>query len=293
MNLLPYSVYKQLGLGELKPTKVTLQLADRSIKVPKGMIEDVLIKIRDFVFPMDFIILETELVSNPRGQIPLILGQPFLATSNVIINCRDGMMKLSFGNMMVELNIFHSGKPHSDESDQPLDLNFIQDTLGDKNASPVDEDPLALCLAHFGLDFDVEGSIQEVNALLESVPYFSLDTWTPESSPPSAFECLDQPPIKPWSSDEDQSCLVVAMPLEPEPPEHFMEDILESFDVGVPCMFDEYPWSKVLWCTEKRVRNLLSHMSWAHYTHKTLREPQFEKLVYETPPPNVTFYVEF
>ena len=43
VNLLPYSVYKQLGLGELKPTSITLSLADRSIKIPKGIVEDVLI----------------------------------------------------------------------------------------------------------------------------------------------------------------------------------------------------------------------------------------------------------
>ncbi|XP_063947519.1 uncharacterized protein LOC135152037 [Daucus carota subsp. sativus] len=60
VNLFPYSVYQALGLGELRQTNVTLQLADRSGKIPKGMIEDVLIKVRDFVFPVDFVVLETE-----------------------------------------------------------------------------------------------------------------------------------------------------------------------------------------------------------------------------------------
>jgi hypothetical protein len=60
VNLLPYSVYLQLGLGELKPTSMTLQLADRSVKVPWGIIEDVLIKVDKFYFPMDFIVLDTE-----------------------------------------------------------------------------------------------------------------------------------------------------------------------------------------------------------------------------------------
>ena len=67
VNLLPYSVYEQLGLGELKPTKVTLQLADRSVKVPRGIVEDVLIKVGDFVFPVDFIVLETQPVPTLRG----------------------------------------------------------------------------------------------------------------------------------------------------------------------------------------------------------------------------------
>ena len=58
-NLLPYSVYQQLGLGVLNPTKCTLQLADRCVKVPMGELEDVLIKVGDFIFPVDFVVLET------------------------------------------------------------------------------------------------------------------------------------------------------------------------------------------------------------------------------------------
>ena len=74
VNLLPYSVYLQLGLGELKPTTVTLQLADRSMKKPMGIIEDVLIKVDKFYFPMDFIVIDTELVHDVVNQIPVILG---------------------------------------------------------------------------------------------------------------------------------------------------------------------------------------------------------------------------
>jgi hypothetical protein len=74
VNLLPYLVYLQLGLGELKPTSMTLQLADRSVKVPRGIIEDVLIKVEKFYFPVDFIVLDTEPVQNVGIQIPVILG---------------------------------------------------------------------------------------------------------------------------------------------------------------------------------------------------------------------------
>jgi hypothetical protein len=74
VNLLPYLVYLQLGLGELKPTSMTLQLADRSVKVPRGIIEDVLIKVDKFYFPVDFIVLDTEPVQNVGIQIPVILG---------------------------------------------------------------------------------------------------------------------------------------------------------------------------------------------------------------------------
>ena len=67
VNLLPYLVYLQLGLGELKITSMTLQLADRSVKRPRGIIEDVLIKVDKFYFLVDFIVIDTELVHNVRS----------------------------------------------------------------------------------------------------------------------------------------------------------------------------------------------------------------------------------
>ena len=90
VNLLPYFVYEQLGLGELKPTSITLSLADRSVKIPRGIIEDVLVQIEKLYYPMDFVVLDTNLSTKGTNYIPIILGRPFLATSNVIINCRNG-----------------------------------------------------------------------------------------------------------------------------------------------------------------------------------------------------------
>ena len=112
MNLLPYSVYKNLGLGELKPTNITLSLADRSVKIPKGIVEDVLVKIDKFYYPVDFVVLDTEPIANEPNHVPIILGRPFLATANAIINCWNGVMQLTFGNMTLELNIFHMNNKH-------------------------------------------------------------------------------------------------------------------------------------------------------------------------------------
>ena len=107
VNLMPYLVYIQLGLGELKPTNITLSLADRSVKIPKGIVEDVLVKIDKFYYPVDFVVLDTEPMASEPNHVPIILGRPFLATANAIINCRNGVMQLTFGNMTLELNIFH------------------------------------------------------------------------------------------------------------------------------------------------------------------------------------------
>ena len=85
-------MYQQLRLGELKPTTITLSLVDRSIKIPKGTVEDVLIQVDKFYYPVDFVVLDTEPIAVGVNHVPIILGRPFLATFNAIINCRDGVM---------------------------------------------------------------------------------------------------------------------------------------------------------------------------------------------------------
>ena len=112
VNLLPYSMYKQLRLGELKPTSITLSLADRSIKILKGTVEDVLIQVDKFYYPVYFVVLDTEPTVVEANYVPIILGRPFLSTSNAIINCRNGVMQLTFENMTLEFNIFHLSKKH-------------------------------------------------------------------------------------------------------------------------------------------------------------------------------------
>ena len=112
VSLLPYSVYTQLGLGELNPTSITLSLANRSIIIPKGTVEDVLIQVDKFYYSIYFVVLDTEPIAMGTNYVPIILGRPFLATSNAIINCRNGVMQLTFRNMTLDLNIFHLRKKH-------------------------------------------------------------------------------------------------------------------------------------------------------------------------------------
>ena len=82
INLMPFSVYRKLGLGEMKQTTISLQLADRSIKYPRGITEDVLVKVDKFIFPVDFVVLDME----EDQEVLLILGQPFLATRRALID---------------------------------------------------------------------------------------------------------------------------------------------------------------------------------------------------------------
>ena len=128
VNLLPYSVYVDLGLGELEPTNITLQLADRSVKIPRGIVKDVLVQVDKFYFPVDFVVLDTQPVVNQGTQFPVILGRPFLATANAIIHCRGGLMTLSFGNMTVNLNIFNVIKGMGDEEDM-CEINMVDSVV--------------------------------------------------------------------------------------------------------------------------------------------------------------------
>ena len=120
VNLLPYSMYKQLGLGELKPTDITLSFADRSVKIPKGIVKDVLVKVNNFYYPVDFMVLDTEPMAESTHQVPIILGRPILATTNAIINYRNGVMQFTFGNMTLELNIFHLSNRDKPVEDKEL-----------------------------------------------------------------------------------------------------------------------------------------------------------------------------
>ena len=124
-------MYQQLRLGDLHPTHVTIQLVDRSVKILKGEINDVLIKVGEFIYSMNFIILETQPVLNPRLQTSVILGLLILDTTNAIINCRNGSMRLIFGDTTKEVNIFHLGKQSRDSEGQTFEVNLIEGLMSE------------------------------------------------------------------------------------------------------------------------------------------------------------------
>ncbi|CAN6476652.1 unnamed protein product [Victoria cruziana] len=107
VNVLPGCFYDAYGLEGLRPISMTIQMADRSVKRPRGIIEDVLVKIEDLIFPVDFIVLDMEGVDADH-QTPIILGRPFLATANACINCRTGVLEISFADKHLKMNIFQA-----------------------------------------------------------------------------------------------------------------------------------------------------------------------------------------
>jgi hypothetical protein len=126
-------------------------LAYRSIKKPRGIIEDVIIQVDNIYFPVDFIVLETEPVANPTKMILVILDHPFLATANANINCRTGIMKIRFGNLKVKLNIFHTFQQPPDKAGC-----FFLDSIKNLAAEPplciLTKDPFAVGMTHIKVD---------------------------------------------------------------------------------------------------------------------------------------------
>ena len=104
INLMPLLVVQRLSLGELTPTTITLQMADRSMAQPEGILEDVLVKVGKFVFPMDFFVMKME----EDTQVPLLLGSPFLATRAALIDVQKGELTLRVRDEAVQFNINRS-----------------------------------------------------------------------------------------------------------------------------------------------------------------------------------------
>ena len=101
INLMPYSVVQRLSLGELTPTTITLQMANRSMTQPEGVLEDVLVKVGKFIFPVDFVVMKME----EDTQVPLLLERPFLATGATLIDVKKGELTLRVGNEVVHFNL--------------------------------------------------------------------------------------------------------------------------------------------------------------------------------------------
>ncbi|XP_010265501.1 PREDICTED: uncharacterized protein LOC104603225 [Nelumbo nucifera] len=126
INLTPYSVFKKLGLGEPQPTRVALQLADRSIKHPRGIIEDVLVNVDNFVSPVDFIVLDME----EDIDVPLILGRPFLPTGKVTVDVQKGQLNLRIQDEEVTFKMSNAMKHASSSDDACYMIDVIDDAVG-------------------------------------------------------------------------------------------------------------------------------------------------------------------
>ncbi|XP_050895965.1 uncharacterized protein LOC127102660 [Lathyrus oleraceus] len=97
VSLMPLSTCNKLNLGDIRPTNVSLQLANRSVKFPIGMLENILVRIGQFYIPTDFVIMDIK----EDSHIPIILGRPFLVTVGAIIDIKKGKITFEVGEEKV------------------------------------------------------------------------------------------------------------------------------------------------------------------------------------------------
>ncbi|CAL9019012.1 unnamed protein product, partial [Prunus brigantina] len=144
INLMPYHVYEKLNLGELQATSVSIQLADRTIRYPKGILEDVLVKVEELILPADFLVLEMEKAPIHDNQLPLILGRPFMATAGAIIDVKKGTLTMNVFDETIAFKVFEASKFPSDEH-EVFQLDAI-DTMV-KEALPMSYlEPIEACI---------------------------------------------------------------------------------------------------------------------------------------------------
>ncbi|XP_068329671.1 uncharacterized protein [Pyrus communis] len=175
INLMPYSVYESLNLGDLKETKVVIQLADRSNRYPKGLLEDVLVQVNELIFPADFFVLEMEHDPMPTA-FPLILGRPFLRTVRMKIDVYDGTLTMEIDGESVKFKIFSAIRYPSDfESCLSIDVfdYFVQDCFNEGVGQDNLEKALVHTITHGKLNYSKhieEELIQTVEALKSLSP---------------------------------------------------------------------------------------------------------------------------
>ncbi|XP_062094211.1 uncharacterized protein LOC133800271 [Humulus lupulus] len=168
INLMPMSIFKKLGIGEARPTTVTLQLANRSMAHPEGKIEDVLVQVDKFMFPADFIILDYE----ADREVPIILGRPFLATGRTLINVQNGELNMRVNDQQVTFSVFQAMK-FPDDIEECSSLSVLETLV----AETFNRD---ICKADLGLNIfedDEESSNEEESKV----------TWVESSKPALKF----------------------------------------------------------------------------------------------------------
>ncbi|GKD27324.1 DNA-directed DNA polymerase, partial [Tanacetum coccineum] len=125
ISLMSYTMYEKLGLGEPKATRMSLELADRSIQDPRGIIKNVLIKVDKFVLQIDFVILDKP----EDSRVPIILERPFLATARAMIDVFNKKITLRVGDDEVIFDVDQSIKRPPTEDDECYGVDDLDDTI--------------------------------------------------------------------------------------------------------------------------------------------------------------------
>ncbi|XP_070007477.1 uncharacterized protein [Nicotiana sylvestris] len=193
VNLIPYSVFKTFGIGKPRPTSMQFQMANRTMKRPLGIIDDVLVRVDKFILPANFVILDCEV----DYEVPIILGKPLLATGKALVDVEERELNFRVGDEKVVFHVCKSMRQLNNKVCSFMDLVtevIVEDTSAVINVEAPLEDVL--------LDHDVdekEGLVEYVNALqgmdLYTYEHRKLFLDLENRKTPPTKPSIEEPPI--------------------------------------------------------------------------------------------------
>ncbi|GKB18703.1 reverse transcriptase domain-containing protein [Tanacetum coccineum] len=274
INIMPLSFWKKLSLPELIPTRMTLELADRSITHPKGLAEDVFIKVGKFHFPTDFVVVDFE--ADPR--VPPILGRSFLRTGHALIDVYGEEITLRVDNkaefsqeVLGFLNNSSGGNPTS--SSEPIlsstTPSFTPFEGGDFILEEMDTF-LQTPDEFTNLDDDfyhTDGDILYLEQLLNEDPSLTLPPKKnedlkevtkakPSIEEPPELELKDLPSHLEYAylEENDKLPVIISKGLKDVEKEALLKEVLKLLDAGMIYPISDSPWISPVHCVPKKGR---------------------------------------
>ncbi|GJV77543.1 reverse transcriptase domain-containing protein [Tanacetum coccineum] len=243
INLMPLSVWKKLSLSDLTPTRMTLELANRSVAYPKGVAKDVFVKVRKFYFPADFVVVDYDV--DPR--VPLILGRPFLRTAQALIDLHVNVIDVACEE-------------------------YAQEVLGFSDSStsgnPTPSDPIIASSSSSFTPFEggeFEGDIRLLEKLLNDDPSYPLPSKelnfeefkTIKSSidNPPELELKDLPSHLEYAiliEDDFKPAVQHQRRVNPKIHEVIKKEVIKLLDAGLIYPISDSPWVSLIHCVPKK-----------------------------------------
>ncbi|GJS41966.1 reverse transcriptase domain-containing protein [Tanacetum coccineum] len=256
---------KKLSLPELTPTRMTLELADRSITYPKGLAEDVFVKVRKFHFPTDFVVVDFE--ADPR--VPLILGRSFLRTGRALIDVYGEEITLRVDNEAVTFNLDQTTRYSStnDKSVNRIDIidavceEYALEFLGFSNSSGGNPTPTSE-------PFTSEFILEEIEAYLKDdsiSPEIDHADCDPEEDICLIEKLLNNDPFQLPPMDLKQSEVTEAKSSIEEPPELELKDLPSHLEYAYLEENDKLP--VIIAKGLKMMKKMLSYSPWVSLVH--------------------------
>ncbi|KAM2960452.1 hypothetical protein FF1_030148 [Malus domestica] len=185
INVMPYSIYASMNLGELKNDGVIIQLADRSNAYPKGVLEDVLVQVGNLIFPADFYVLDME--DSPYSTpLPILLGRPFMKTAQTKIDVAKGELTMEFGDELIKFKVPEYVKNPNDVR-SCFAIDVIKNVGKEHSCAPIKKDvPRCIIEEGIGVEHTKHVIPPKIPNLAESTTFAALFE--------SSSTCIGKPP---------------------------------------------------------------------------------------------------